>query len=273
MKIVVAEFTLPRRKMKIYVSVDMEGISGIFSFEQTGRDKKGSEYEKARHLYTQDANAVVEACKEMGAEKVVVMDGHNGGYNFIIEELHPDGEYITGYSRRTILPGFDKSFDGLILLGYHAMAGTFCGLLDHTQSSKTWFNYFINGKRMGEVGQGAVMAGGLGVPIILVTGDKAVCKEAKQLLGDVETVAVKEGLSRNCARIIAPSKSHQLIKQGVKRAIKRIKDFKPYLIKPPLEVRIEFQNTDTADGYERVGWKRIDGRTVSRIVDSTLKIL
>ncbi|HCG76599.1 MAG: aminopeptidase [bacterium (Candidatus Ratteibacteria) CG_4_10_14_3_um_filter_41_18] len=259
--------------MKIYVSVDMEGISGVFSWEQTGRDEKGSEYEKARHLYTQDANAVVEACKENGVERIVVMDGHNGGYNFVIEELHPDGEYIIGHSRRDILPGFDKSFDGVILLGFHAMAGTLCGILDHTQSSKTWFNYFINGKKMGEVGQEAVMAGGLGVPIILVTGDKAVCKEAKQLLGNVETVAVKEGLSRNCARIIAPVKAHQLIREGAKRAIKRIKDFKPYIIKPPIEVRIEFQNTDVADGYERAGWKRVDGRTVCRTVDSALKIV
>ena len=259
--------------MKIYVSVDMEGISGVFGWEQTGRDEKGNEYEKARHLYTQDANAVVEACKENGVEKVVVMDGHNGGHNFIIEELHPDGEYIIGYSRRDILPGFDKSFDGLILLGFHAMAGTFCGILDHTQSSMTWFNYFINGKKMGEVGQEAVMAGGLGVPIILVTGDKAVGEEAKELLGNVETVAVKEGLSRNCARIIAPVKARQLIKQGVARAIKRIKEFKPYIVKPPMEVKIEFQNTDVADSYERSGWKRIDGRTVVKIVDSTLKIL
>ena len=259
--------------MKIYVSVDMEGISGVFGWEQTGRDGINPEYEKARHLYTQDTNAVVEACKENGVEKVVVMDGHNGGYNFIIEELHPDGEYIIGHSRRDILSGFDKSFDGVILLGFHAMAGTLCGILDHTQSSTTWFNYFINGKKMGEVGQEAVMAGGLGVPIILVTGDKVVGKEAKQLLGDVETVAVKEGLSRNCARIIAPAKARQMIKEGVARAIKRLKEFKPYVVKPPIEVKIEFQNTDIADGYERNGWKRIDGRTVVKIVDSALKIL
>jgi len=117
------------------------------------------------------------------------------------------------------------------------------------------------------------MAGGLGVPIILVTGDKAVGKEAKQLLGNVETVAVKEGLSRNCARIIAPVKARQMIKEGVARAIKRIKEFKPYIVKPPIEVKIEFQNTDVADDYERNEWKRINGRTVVKIVDSALKIL
>ena len=84
---------------------------------------------------------------------------------------------------------------------------------------------------------------------------------------------MKEGLSRNCARIIPPAKARQMIKEGVARAIKRINDFKPYIVKPPLEVKIEFQNTDVADGYERNGWKRIDGRTVVKIVDSTLKIL
>ncbi|PIZ16906.1 hypothetical protein COY51_01680, partial [Candidatus Desantisbacteria bacterium CG_4_10_14_0_8_um_filter_39_17] len=115
--------------------------------------------------------------------------------------------------------------------------------------------------------------GHFNIPVIFVSGDKATCEEAKQLLGNIETVAVKEGFTRNCAKILSPKKTKELIKEGVARAIKRIKDFKPYIIKPPLEIKIELQNTDVADRYERMEWKRIDGRTVLKVVDSALKIL
>ena len=259
--------------MKIYVSTDLEGISGVVTWEQTGREGRNPEYEKARHLLTQDVNAAVEGAIAGGAEEVVVMDGHGGGFNFIPEELDPRASYITGPVRVDICPGLDKSFDAAFLVGYHSMAGTKGGILDHTQSSTTWFNYYINGIKMGEIGQGAVIAGHFKVPVIFVSGDRAACKEAKALLGNVETVAVKEGFTRNCAKILPPARSRELIKEGAGRALKRIKDFKPYIVKPPIEVKLECQNTDVADSYERQGWKRIDGRTVLKTVNSALKIL
>jgi len=259
--------------MKIYIMTDLEGISGVFTFEQTGRDKKGSEYDKARHLLTQDVNAAVQGALSAGANEVLVIDGHGGGYNFILEELHPGAEYITGPGRVQPCSGLDESFDGVILIGYHAMAGTKYAILDHTQNSKTWFNYYLNGIKMGEIGQQAVIAGHFNVPVIFISGDKAACKEAKELLSNVETAAVKEGFSRTSARILSPVKARQLIKTGVEKAVKRIKDFRPYIIKPPIEVKIEFQTTDVADYYERAGWKRIDGRTVSRVSNDARKVL
>jgi len=254
---------------------DLEGISGVLTWEQTGRDKKDAEYEKARHLLTQDVNAAIEGALSAGANEVLVTDGHGGGYNFILEELHPEAEYITGPGRVHPCSGLDESFDGVMLIGYHAMAGTKCAILDHTQSSKTWFNYYLNGIKTGEIGQGAVIAGHFNVPVIFVSGDKAACREAKKFLGDVETAAVKEAFSRTSARILPPVKARQLIKEGAANAVKRIKDkdFKPYIIKPPIEVKIEFQTTDVADSYEKSGWKRIDGRTVSRVTNDARKIL
>ena len=259
--------------MKVYISTDLEGISGVLTFQQTGRDENGQEYEKARHLLTRDVNAAVDGAISGGAEEVVVIDGHGGGFNFIIEELDPRASYIMGPGRVNICPGLDESFDAVLLVGFHAMAGTKGGILDHTQSSTTWSNYYVNGIKMGEIGQEAIIAGHFNIPVIFVSGDKATCEEAKQLLGNIETVAVKEGFTRNCAKILSPKKTKELIKEGVARAIKRIKDFKPYIIKPPLEIKIELQNTDVADRYERMEWKRIDGRTVLKVVDSALKIL
>lgn len=253
--------------MKIYVLTDLEGISGIVNFEQTGREGKGGEYERARRLLTNEVNTVVAACREAGVEKVVVNDGHASGYNFIVEDLHPEGEYVIGGNRKKSLLGCGKDFDGVILLGYHAMAGTENGILDHTQSSKAWYNYWVNGIIMGEVGQCAIHAGILDIPVILVTGDTAVCGEAKALLKNVETVAVKEGYSRTCAKIIPPSTAQAMIRKGIEKALKKIKSFKPYKIKFPAKVKIEFQTTDIADGYERNGWKRINGTTVEKIIE------
>ncbi|KKR04409.1 MAG: peptidase M55 D-aminopeptidase [Candidatus Uhrbacteria bacterium GW2011_GWF2_39_13] len=257
--------------MKIYVSADLEGISGIVNFEQTGRDNKGPEYERARRLLTNEVNTVVAACREAGVEKVVVMDGHAGGYNFIVEDLHPEGEYVIGTNRKKSFEGMTDDFDGVILLGYHAMAGTENGVLDHTQSSKTWYNYWINDIKMGELGQSAILAGHRNIPVILVTGDLAVCKEAKELLPHIETVAVKEGYSRTCAKIIPPSAAQLMIGRGVKKALSKIKTMKPYKISFPAKVKIEFQTTDIADTYEKNGWKRVSGTIVEKIVDKPKK--
>lgn len=257
--------------MKIYVCTDLEGISGIVNFDQTGRDSKSGEYERARRLLTQEVNTVVAACKEAGVEKVVVNDGHHSGYNFIIEELHPDGEYVIGGNRKKSLLGISEDFDGIILLGYHAMAGTENGILDHTQSSRAWYNYWVNDIKMGEVGQCAVIAGYMKIPVILVTGDDAVCRESKELLPHIETVPVKEGYSRTCAKIIPPSAAHELIKEGIRKALSKIKSMKPYEIEFPAKVKIEFQTTDVADGYERNGWERINGTMVEKFIDKPEK--
>ncbi|OGV50409.1 MAG: hypothetical protein A2017_15520 [Lentisphaerae bacterium GWF2_44_16] len=254
--------------MNIYVVADLEGISGIVNFDQTGRDGKGAEYERARHLLTEEVNTVVSACTEAGAEKIIVMDGHSSGYNFIVEKLHPGGEYIVGTNRKEVFPGLSKTkFDGLILLGYHAMAGTENALLDHTQSSTSWYDYQINGIKMGEIGQAAVYAGLFNVPVILVTGDQKTCEEASSLLPGVETVTVKKALSRICGQIIPPLKAREMISEGVKRALGKIKSFSSYTIKMPARVKITFQTTDSADIHERNGWKRVGGTSVEKDIE------
>lgn len=253
--------------MKIYISTDMEGISGIVNFEQTGRDSRNAEYEKSRMLLTEEVNAAVTACKEAGAEKIVVMDGHCSGFNFLVDRLHPDAEYVIGGTRKELFPGLaEEKFDGMILLGYHAKSGTENAFLDHTMSSRSWYGYWVNGVEMGETGQAAIMGGLLGIPVILVTGDIATCEEASRLLPGIETVAVKKAFSRTCGQIIPPQKAREMIKDGIKKALGRIREFKPFSIKFPATIKIAFQSTETADQYEAKGWKRLDGTTVEKTV-------
>ena len=261
--------------MKIYIVTDIEGISGVVTFADSGRDtnRSGPRYEAARLLLTEDVNAAVQGAIDGGATEIIVNDGHDGGSNFVMEKLHPGAKYFTGSGRASLLDGLDKSTDAVMCVGYHAMSGTQKAVMDHTQSSKTWRRYFLNGIEMGEIGQMAVIAGYFNVPVVCVTGDLAATIEAKKLLGDIETTAVKEGCSRTSAICLAPVKARELIRAAAKRSVGKINKIKPYKIKTPIEIKLECTTTDVADGYEARGAERLDAFTVRRVVPSALDIL
>ncbi|MCM8771891.1 MAG: M55 family metallopeptidase [Candidatus Omnitrophica bacterium] len=223
--------------MKIYICTDLEGATGVFKFKQTR--EKGPEFYDAMKLLMGDIEAVCEGLKEAGVDEIYVLDGHNGGNNFIPEYMVPGIKYITGYPRPGILYGLDETFDGIILLGFHAKHGTPDGVLNHTQSSLTEAKYFYDGIERGEIFQIAVIAGHYNVPVILVTGDVATCREAKELLGeDLPTVAVKKGISREAAILLSPRETKILLKQGAKKAIEMLPKLKPYKVKFPIKLVI-----------------------------------
>ncbi len=260
--------------MKVYMAADMEGISGIVNPLQTGvREGKSAEYESGRRLLTEDVNSAVEGAVLAGADEIVVLDHHGSGFNFIAEDLHPKGAYITGAPRPCWIPTLDESFDAFLLIGYHAMAGTSPAILEHTQSSVSWRNFFINGEKYGEIGQAAIIAGHYGVPVIFQSGDRASCEEAKALLGDMETAEVKEALSRTSAIILPPEKARELITEKVKKALERMHEFKPLKVKFPAEIKIETQKTDTAEAYLKQGWKLTGDRTVVKTAETALEII
>lgn len=263
------------KQTKIYIATDIEGISGVVTFTDTGRDTNmsGPRYEAARMLLTEDVNAAVQGAMDGGATDIIVNDGHDGGSNFVMEKLHPGARYFTGSGRARIGDGLDESTDAVMLVGYHAMSGTQKAVLDHTQSSTGWRRYFLNGVEMGEIGQMAVIAGHFNAPVICVTGDLAAILEAKALLGDIETTAVKEGCSRTSAICLAPVKARELIRAAAKRSLGKIGKIKPYKIKTPAEIKLDCTTTDVADGYEARGAERLDAFTVRRVVSSALDIL
>jgi len=259
--------------MKVYIWTDLEGVGCVLTWNQTGRDEKAEDYRQACKWLTAEVNAAAQAAFDAGATEVIAEDGHSSGFNFVLNDLLPDIKVVSGPGRVEWLPGLDKTVDAVLMIGCHAMAGTPRAILDHTQSSKAWANYWVNNVLMGEIGQAAVFAGAVNVPVVFVSGDRAACEEAKKLLGSVETAAVKEGLSRTSGILLSPVKSRALISEGVKKALSRIKDFKPYKTTFPAEVKIEAQNTDIADAWEKAGWQRLNGRTVKRTARTANEIL
>jgi len=260
--------------MKIYILADMEGISGIRTMPMVQRDSPG-EYAEGRRLMMEDMNAAIEAAFANGATEVVACDTHGGGGQVIMREMDPRAVYETPAqsSGGRVMPALDESFDGVILLGHHARAGTLNGFLDHTMNSREWFEYRINGQPVGEIGIEAAYAGHFGVPVIAVSGDEAAVREAQELLGPVEGAVVKWGVGRNRARSLALPAAHQAIRDAVARALASIQRMTPFQPALPAVVELTLYRSDFADAFAaKPGVERVDARTVRRTVDSLMDV-
>lgn len=239
--------------MRILIMSDMEGVSGIVVWEQVEGGKPL--YEEGRRLYTEEINAAVRGAKAAGATEIVAVDCHGAGggwtfNSFVPELLDPDCEWVAHHpwSRYTEL--LEQGCDAALLVGMHARANTPDGVLCHTISTTTWRNLWFNDDLVGETGINAAVCGHYGCPVLLVTGDEATCREAKQLLGDgLTTVAVKRGLSRNSARQIPPVRARQIIEDGAKRALQNLTAVKPYVPARPTTISIELSTVDSANKF------------------------
>jgi len=232
-------------QLKIYVNTDLEGISGVFKFAQT-REKDSPLNIQACEYFMGDLAAVIKGLRDGGATEVIVLDGH-GSQAVIPHLMDPGAHYITGTPRPGAgnLTGLDSSFAGMVMVGFHAMMGTPDGVLHHTQSSKTENRYWYNGVESGEIVQSALIAGYYGVPPIMVTGDEALCREAKKFFGNnIVTVATKKGLSREAAILYPFGETRKALYEGAKRAMTVISSAKPYTIKTPIKVKEQRLNLD-----------------------------
>ncbi|NLF17590.1 MAG: hypothetical protein GX595_10060 [Lentisphaerae bacterium] len=224
--------------MNVYIVTDLEGISGVTTFAQT-RDSDGELYQGARRLLMGDIAAAVDGCLAGGAARVCVLDGHGHPLNVIPELMHPGAEYICGRGFG-VAPGLDESFDCGMLVGYHAMAHTPDGVLCHTQNSRTDARYWYHDREFGEIGQEAMIFGHFGIPVVMVTGDAAACRETREFLGDeVVTVAVKHGFSRESCRMVAPERARAMIREGAREALSRVGRCRPFTVPLPMPGRFE----------------------------------
>jgi len=249
-------------KMKIWIMTDLEGVAGVFSFEEHA-SSKGRFYDLSRKLLTQEVNAAIEGAIEVGCDDILVVDGHgDGGIN--ADELNPDVKLLSG--RPLLLPwGLEKGYDAAFVIGQHAMAGTERAHLSHTESHVSIQNVWMNGRKVGEFGIIASIAGYFDVPTVLVTGDKAACKEALSIIQGIETVAVKEGLSHGAAISISPSRSRSLIKEKAKSSLLKKDSIKPYKVQPPVELLIEYTEAYKASAEHmasKPSVEKVDSRTV-----------
>jgi len=229
--------------VKVFISVDMEGISGVVNWNQTEYGKE--DYERFRKLMTQEANAAVEGAFSAGATEVVVNDSHGSMRNLIIEDLNPEVKLITGSSKpMSMMEGLDQDYSAAIFIGYHSRASSL-GVLNHTYSGRV-VHYWVNGRVMGETGMNALVAGYYGVPVVLVSGDSEVTQEARDLLGTVETVTVKEPRSQFSALCLHPKKAQALVKAAVQKALGSLGAYKPFVPPAPCTVRLQFQTSGQA---------------------------
>lgn len=246
--------------MHILISVDMEGISGVVTSDHVTDTHK--EYDRFRKLMTAEANAAVEGALAGGATRVVVNDSHGGMANILVEELNPAAELISGSPKPlSMIQGIGPDVDAVFFVGYHSRMGTCAGVLAHTYAGRVVTELRLNGLVVGETGLNAAVAGAYGVPVVLVTGDRAVTDEARALLGDVETVAVKEGVGWRAARCLHPEAARRQIREAAGRAVR--KRVAPFVIAPPISVRAVFQRPPQADMAALIpGSRRLDGLTL-----------
>ncbi len=254
--------------MKIYISVDMEGISCIDHPDYLLDDRRM--YAIGQRLTTGDVNAAVRGAFDGGADEVIVVDMHCTGLNILVENMDPRAKLISGAPHQPRFPFLDESVDGMFLLGYHAMAGTDRGLLEHTFTSASWHCFKVNGKPYGELGVDAEIAAESGVPVVMVSGDDKVCIEAREFLGNVETAMVKQGLGRQSALCLSAEKGQQVVYNHAKRAVERLvsgETFNMPEIMSPAKVAITYKMVPEADAANTYGTKRLDGYTVETTYD------
>jgi D-amino peptidase len=248
-----------QRALKVYISVDMEGIAGVVTGDQLG--PTGFEYERARQFMTAEALAAIAGAREAGATDIVVSDSHGNGESLLIDQFPDDVRIVRSWPRPLMMmEGIDSTFAAAIFIGYHASTTSSSGVRAHTISSANYASVSLNGVAMPEAGINAAIAGRFGVPVVFISGDDVAVDETRRLLGDVEGAVVKRAISFHSASTMTPKAAQQLIRTHVKTALDRRSAFKPYVVRPPVTLDVIFKNYRPA---EMLSYLSIVQRTTS----------
>ena len=228
-------------KLKVHISVDMEGVAGAVTNEQLG--PAGFEYGRFREFMTREALAAVEAAKAAGATEIIVADSHGNGQNLLIDQFPADVRVIRSWPRKLgMVAGIDDNIDAAIFIGYHAGTNNMTGVRAHTFSSATLTRVAVNGTNVTEGSWNAAIAGHFNVPVVMMSGDDAAIAEVRTAVGNIEGAETKQALGFHSASTITPQASYALIGERVKAALARRADFKPYKIAGPVTVDVSFKN-------------------------------
>jgi D-amino peptidase len=239
--------------VRVHIISDIEGVAGIVKWAQTGGDSPL--YQEGRRLYTEEINAAIRGAKKAGAKEIVVMDCHGAGgdYTFnslLPDRLDPDCEFVVQSEWTEYTEFLEQGCDAALFVGMHAMAGTPDGVMSHTVSGQAWHSLRFNGTLVGETGINAALCGQWNCPVLLVTGDRATCNEARVLLGDgLTTAEVKVGIGRYSARNLPAERARELIEDRARGALKDLKAVAPYDPGRPCEIEVEFTTPDRLEEY------------------------
>lgn len=218
--------------MKFLVMTDIEGVTGVTSFEQAENSDFG------KRMLMNDLKAVLDGIAEEGAE-AIVYDMHTDGRNVAIEEISCPavlGKPIMGDNWRGVE---GESIDGLFMVGLHTMQHVPGAIMAHSYL-REYDEIYVNGILVGEIGMEAYLAGERGIPLKLVTGDDLGCTEAKETNADIQTCAVKKSLTEDSAICLPPKKTYAMIKEATRKAVNA--NIAPMMLEPPYEIKIKFSD-------------------------------
>ena len=228
-------------RLKVYISVDMEGVTGVVSNEQLG--PTGFEYQRFREFMTAEALAAIQGARDAGATEILLSDSHGNGQNLLIERLPADVKVVRSWPRPLMMmQGIDSTFDAAIFIGYHSGTTNAKGVRAHTISSARLTSVELNGRSMSEAGINAAIAGHFGVPVVMISGDDAAVEEARAMIGNLEGAVVKQSLSFHSAVTMTPEAGQALIRQRVAAGLQRRASFKPFVLTAPIRLDVTFKN-------------------------------
>jgi len=251
-----------RPMTKLFISVDMEGITGVIQPAQLG--PTGFEYGQAREWMTGEVNAAITAARAEGVKEFVVCDSHGNAQNLLIDKLPDDVRIVRGFPRPLeMMQGIDASFDGVVFIGYHASEWNVDAVRSHTISSGRLLGIKLNGAGVMEAVFNAAIAGHFGVPVLFISGDRVAVAELHKTLPQVEGVVVKDPFGFHSAMTVTPARGRQLIGDGVTRALRKAGQAVPYTMRTPIELEVGFKFTPDAERAAYIpGLSRVDAHVV-----------
>jgi D-amino peptidase len=250
------------RPRKIFISVDMEGISGVVQPAQLAPG--GFEYSSAREWMTGEVNAAIAGIREAGPAEIVVCDSHGNGQNVLIDKLPEDVRIVRGFPRPLeMMQGIDESFAAAVFIGYHGSEWAAGAVRGHTISSARLLGVKLNGTEVSEGMLNAATAGDFGVPVALVSGDRIAVAQVQQVAPSAEGAVVKEPYGYHSALTVTPARGQAMIRDAARRAIGKLGSLRPYRIGTPIALEVGFKLTIDAERAAFVpGLSRSDAHTV-----------
>jgi D-amino peptidase len=235
-----------QRPLKVYISVDMEGITGVVSSEQLG--PSGFEYQRAREFMTGEALAAIQGARDAGATEIVVSDSHGNGQNLLIDQFPDDITIVRSWPRPLMMmEGIDSTFAAAVFIGYHSGTSNVRGVRAHTMSSATLTGLTLNGREVPEGGMNAAIAGYFGVPVVMVSGDDAAVAEVQAFATGMEGAIVKRAISFHSAATMTPKAGQALIRARVKAGVEKRAQVAPYVLRGAVTTDISFKHYRAAE--------------------------
>jgi D-amino peptidase len=247
---------------RIFISVDMEGISGVVQPAQLG--PPGFEYSRAREWMTAETRAAIEGARAAGATSFVIADAHGNAQNLLIDLLPDDVRVVRGFPRPlSMMQGIDESFAAAVFIGYHASEMTSDAVRGHTFSSAKLLGVSVNGTEVSEGMFNAAIAGHFGVPVLFVSGDRKAVEQMQAVIPEITGVTVKEPLGYHSASTVTPARGQAMIREGVRAALAKKSAVAPYRVKTPITLDVGFKLTLDAERASYVpGLSRSGAHTV-----------